>query len=154
MDEPKQAVAANAVFREEFSSSWALPAASGMLVQPSQTATVCEVDRARKRAASRKRAQTSDTGQPLETYHPETTHLTAACSCESLLQRPPPFTRVAARTLARSPIRDQRLHRRLQPFCYLRGCSGCFRLEQFARVGLAPTGKRRLGTAHTSSGRC
>ncbi len=30
-------------------------AASGMLVQPSQTATVCEVDRARKRAASCKR---------------------------------------------------------------------------------------------------
>src|SRR5580704_9656659 len=107
------------------SSPEPLPAASGMLVQPSRTATVCEVDRARKRAASRKRAQTSDTGQPLETYHPETTHLTATCSCEACSA----FTRVAARTLARSPIRDQ-LHRRLQPFCYLHDCSGCFRLER------------------------
>jgi hypothetical protein len=94
-------------------------------VQPSRTATVCEVDRARKRAASRKRAQTSDTGQPLETYHPETTHLTAPCSCEVCSA----FTRVAARTLAPSPIRDL-LHRRLQPFCYLHDCSGCFRLER------------------------
>src|SRR5712671_5224529 len=39
------------------------------------------------------------------------------------------FTRVAARTLARSPICDL-LHRRLQPFCYLHDCSGCFRLER------------------------
>ena len=39
------------------------------------------------------------------------------------------FTRVAARTLARSPICDQ-LPRRLQPFCYLHDCSGCFRLER------------------------
>src|SRR4029077_19452201 len=39
------------------------------------------------------------------------------------------FTRVAARTLAPSPIRDL-LHRRLQPFCYLHDCSGCFRLER------------------------
>ena len=39
------------------------------------------------------------------------------------------FTRVAARTLARSPICDQ-LHRRLQPFRYLHDCSGCFRLER------------------------
>src|SRR5271165_7643688 len=38
-----------------------LPAASGILVQPSCAATVCEVDRARKRAASCKRARTSDT---------------------------------------------------------------------------------------------
>ena len=37
------------------------PAASGMLVQPSRAATVCEVDRARKRAASCNRARTSDT---------------------------------------------------------------------------------------------
>src|ERR1700722_5809753 len=96
-----------------------------MLVQPSQTATVCEVDRARKRAASRKRAQTSDTGQPLETYHPETTHLTRASPCEDCSA----FTRVAARTLAPSPIRDL-LHRRLQPFRYLHDCSGCFRLER------------------------
>jgi hypothetical protein len=28
-----------------------------------------------------------------------------------------------------SPIRDL-LHRRLQPFCYLHDCSGCFRLER------------------------
>src|ERR1700719_1349895 len=96
-----------------------------MLVQPSQTATVCEVDRARKRAASRKRAQTSDTGQPLETYHPETTNLTPTCSCEACSA----FTRVAARTLAPSPICDQ-LHRRLQPFRHLHDCSGCFRLER------------------------
>src|SRR5271166_2880712 len=39
------------------------------------------------------------------------------------------FTRVAARTLARSPICDQ-LHRRLQPFRHLHDCSGCFRLER------------------------
>src|SRR6202023_2577075 len=39
------------------------------------------------------------------------------------------FTRVAARTLAPSPIRDL-LHRRLQPFCYLHDCPGCFRLER------------------------
>src|SRR6202035_5073579 len=44
------------------------------------------------------------------------------------------FTRVAARTLARSPIRDL-LHRRLQPFCYLHDCSGCFRLERLAGRG-------------------
>jgi hypothetical protein len=53
------------------------------------------------------------------------------------------FTRVAARTLARSPIRDP-LYRRLQPFCYLHDCSGSFRLERISRVGLAPTGTRRL----------
>ena len=63
--------------------------------------------------------------KPLETDHPETTHLTPTCSCEACSA----FTRVAARTLARSPIRDQ-LHRRLQPFCYLHDCSGCFRLER------------------------
>ena len=39
------------------------------------------------------------------------------------------FARVAARTLARSPIRDQ-LHRRLQPFRHVHDCSGCFRLER------------------------
>jgi hypothetical protein len=44
---------------------------------------------------------------------------------------PGALTRVAARTLARSPIRDQ-LHRRLQPFRYLHDCSGCFRLERLA----------------------
>src|SRR5271155_2227272 len=44
---------------------------------------------------------------------------------------PGALTRVAARTLARSPIRNQ-LHRRLQPFRYLHDCSGCFRLERLA----------------------
>jgi hypothetical protein len=47
------------------------------------------------------------------------------------------FTRVAARTLAPSPIRDLR-HRRLQRFCYLHDCSGCFRLERLAGRGLHP----------------
>jgi hypothetical protein len=40
-----------------------------------------------------------------------------------------PLHRVDRRTLARSPIRDQP-HRRLQLFCYLHDCSGCFRLER------------------------
>jgi hypothetical protein len=39
--------------------------------------------------------------QPLETYHPETTHLTATCSCEACSA----FTRVTACTLALPPIR-------------------------------------------------
>src|SRR5208283_3906320 len=39
------------------------------------------------------------------------------------------FTRVAARTLAPSPICDAR-HRRLQPFRHLHDCSGCLRLER------------------------
>src|SRR5271165_6348681 len=39
------------------------------------------------------------------------------------------FTRVAACTLARPPIRDP-LYRRLQPFRCLHDCSGCFRLER------------------------
>ena len=43
--------------------------------------------------------RTSDTGQPLETDHPETAHLTATSSYEACAA----FTRVAARTLARSP---------------------------------------------------
>src|SRR6202035_1608435 len=47
------------------------------------------------------------------------------------------FTRVAARTLAPSPICDQP-HRRLQPFCHLHDCSGCFRLERLAGRGLHP----------------
>src|SRR5580700_1429279 len=98
-----------------------------MLVQPSQTATVCEVDRARKRAASRKRAQNLGcrTNNRWRLIHPETTHLTPTCSCEACAA----FTRVAARTLAPSPIRDL-LHRRLQPFRHLHDCSGCFRLER------------------------
>src|ERR1700723_4292981 len=63
--------------------------------------------------------------KPLETDHPETIHLTATSSCEACAA----FTRVAARTLAPSPICDA-LHRRLQPFRHLHDCSGCFRLER------------------------
>lgn len=37
--------------------------------------------------------------------------------------------------------------RGLQTFRHLHACPGCFRLEH-SRVGLSPTGKRRLGTAH------
>src|SRR6516162_7508594 len=40
------------------------------------------------------------------------------------------FTRVAACTLAQSPIVTA--NRRLQPFRYLHDCSDCFRLERFA----------------------
>ena len=36
-------------------------------------------------------------------------------------------------------------------FRYLHSCSGCFRLEH-CRVGFAPTGKRRLFSAHAKSG--
>src|ERR1700737_965228 len=61
------------------------------------------------------------------------------------------FTRVAACTLALSPIRDTLI----EGFSHFvtsmtapiaSGWSGC-------RMGLAPTGKRRLCTAHTQSGR-
>src|SRR3954447_20805595 len=38
--------------------------------------------------------------------------------------------------------------RRLQTFRLLHASSGCFRRERLRRVGLAPTGKRRLVTAH------
>src|SRR6202030_3586815 len=60
------------------------------------------------------------------------------------------FTRVAACTLARSPIRDPlpegfRHFVASMPAPVASGWSGC-------RVGLAPTGKRRLVTAHTPSG--
>src|SRR6266404_5174109 len=56
------------------------------------------------------------------------------------------FTHVAARTLARSPIRDPlpegfRHFVSSMPAPVASGWSGC-------RVGLAPTGKRRLVTAH------
>src|SRR5271167_1029184 len=61
------------------------------------------------------------------------------------------FTRVAACTLARSPIRDPlsegfRHFVTSMPAPVASGWSGC-------RVGLAPTGKRRLVTAHTQSRR-
>jgi hypothetical protein len=55
------------------------------------------------------------------------------------------FTRVAARTLAQSPICDQ-LHRRLQPFRHLHDCSGCFRLER------SPGGARTHWKAPPSHG--
>jgi len=41
--------------------------------------------------------------------------------------------------------------RRLQTFRYLHDCSDCFRPEH-SPGGFAPTGKRRLITAHTPSG--
>src|SRR5215213_9893281 len=46
------------------------------------------------------------------------------------------FTRVAACTLAQSPIVTA--NRRLQPFRYLHDCSDCFRLERSAGWGLHP----------------
>src|SRR6476620_10528959 len=46
------------------------------------------------------------------------------------------FTRVAACTLAQSPIVTA--NRRLQPFRYLHDCSDCFRLERIAGRGLHP----------------
>jgi hypothetical protein len=46
------------------------------------------------------------------------------------------FTRVAACTLARSPIVTA--IRRLQPFRYLHDCSDCFRLERIAGWALHP----------------
>src|ERR1700757_3669206 len=53
------------------------------------------------------------------------------------------FTRVTACTLALSPIRDT--HSEGFSYFVTSGWSGC-------RVGLAPTGKRRLCTAHTQLG--
>jgi len=49
----------------------------------------------------------------------------------------------------RQVTKSDPLHQRLQPFRYLHDCSDCFRPEQNCRVGLSPTGKRRLCTAHT-----
>src|SRR4051812_7585427 len=46
------------------------------------------------------------------------------------------FTRVAACTLAQSPIVTA--NRRLQPLRYLHDCSDCFRLERIAGWGLHP----------------
>src|SRR4051812_17658632 len=46
------------------------------------------------------------------------------------------FTRVAACTLAQSPIVTA--NRRLQPFRYLHDCSDCFRLERIAGWDLHP----------------
>jgi hypothetical protein len=56
------------------------------------------------------------------------------------------FTRVAACTLALPPNRGS-LTRRLQPCRFLYSCSGASGWSG-CRVGLSPTGKRRLCTAH------
>ena len=70
--------------------------------------------------------------------------------CIVLFEACSAFTHVAACTLARSPIRDT-LIRGFSHFVtsmtapIASGWSGC-------RVGLAPTGKRRLVTAHTLAG--
>src|SRR5208282_383724 len=61
------------------------------------------------------------------------------------------FTRVAARTLAPSPICDA-LYRRLQPFRHLHDCSGCFRLER-SPGGACTHWKAPPFTAHARSGR-
>jgi hypothetical protein len=67
-----------------------------------------------------------------------------------IFARQTPFTRVTACTLALSPIRDTLI----EGFSHFvtamtapiaSGWSGC-------RVGFAPTGKRRLVTAHTQGG--
>ena len=64
------------------------------------------------------------------------------------------FSRLAQRSLTLRPAHS-RCHqnlwpaiRRLQSFRFLRDCSGCFRLEQFAGWGFHPLEKRRLCTAH------
>src|SRR5271167_4032390 len=57
---------------------------------------------------------------------PVTRPLTKPSSCEACSA----FTRVAACTLAQSPIVTA--NRRLQPFRYLHDCSDCFRLEPIA----------------------
>src|SRR4029077_3622470 len=60
------------------------------------------------------------------------------------------FTRAAACTLARPPIRGP-LYRRLQPFRHLHDCSGCFRLERLPG-GPCTHWKAPPFTAHTRSG--
>ena len=66
------------------------------------------------------------------------------------------FSRLARRSHTLRPAHSRghqvTANRRLQPFRYLHDCSDCFRLERNRRVGLAPTGKRRLFTAHADSG--
>src|SRR6516162_1360076 len=97
-----------------------------------RAATACEVDRARKRAASRKWAWTLDTEATGDLRYPRDNPLTKPSSCEACSA----FTRVAACTLARSPIVTA--NRRLQPFRYLHDCSDRFRLERIAGWGLHP----------------
>src|SRR6202042_3109925 len=119
-----------------------------MLVQPSQTATECEVDLVRKTTRLCDRAQTLDTEKPA-----------AVTDARLNLTLDPerPHVRIAQRSLA---LRPEHSRGHLYVTCYTEGFShfvtsktapvasgwsGC-------RVGLAPTGKRRLVTAHTSSG--
>src|SRR5271168_4085330 len=83
--------------------------------------------------------RTSDTGQTAGDLSPGKDPLTLIRSCEACSA----FTRVAARTLARSPIRDP-LYRRLQPFCHLHDCSGCFRLERLPGGTCTHWKRRRL----------
>ena len=87
--------------------------------------------------------RTSDTGQTAGDLSPGNDPLTLTCSCEACSA----FTRVAARTLAPSPIRDQ-LPRRLQPFRHLHDCSGCFRLERSAGWDLHPLESAAFHGAH------
>src|SRR5208283_1751647 len=110
---------------EWFHLSELLPAASGIMVQPSERRPNVRLNVLGNEPRHARGLRTSDTEQPSETYQPETTYLTATCSCEACSA----FTRVAARTRAPSPICDQ-LHRKLQPFRHLHDCSGCFRLER------------------------
>jgi hypothetical protein len=66
------------------------------------------------------------------------------------------FSRLAQRSLTLRPAYSPShfhdpLHQRLQPLCYLRDCSGCYRLEQQLPGGLAPTKRPRLllGAPHS-----
>src|SRR5271154_434693 len=58
-----------------------------MLVQPLRMATECEVDLVRRRPGCAIGLRPRIPDKPLETYHPETTHLTATCSCGGLRRR-------------------------------------------------------------------
>jgi hypothetical protein len=66
-------------------------------------------------------------------------------------------SRPARRSLKLQPTCSQSryndpLHRRLQRLCYLYRCFGCYRVKRTSsRVGLSPTEKHRLVTAHRSS---
>src|SRR3974390_3795715 len=79
----------------------------------------------------------------------------------SLIQVPLTWTNSPAEIIAAWPrtVTRSRWPRALtrstqKPFSdrYLHDCSNCFRLERIRRVGLAPTGKRRLITAHPRCG--
>ena len=118
-------------------------------MQPSRTATVREVDRARKRAASRERAQNLG-------YR---TNRWRLITRNDPLDSPPAHVRLARRSLA---LRPAHARRHLYVASYTEGFSH-FVTSMTApvasglsvrRVGLAPTGKRRLLTAHANSGHC